>query len=347
MTMTFYRKLKFALLPSLALTVASLAAPLQAETLRMSNWVPTTHYLYTDVFKPWADDVEKATEGRVKVNILPKALGTPPQHWELARKGIADITWGNFTYEPDRFQSIWFAEFPSSGRDARAQSIALWNSYNKYLQADKAYAGVKVLGVGMFGGGQMHHGSKSMVKLEDVAGQKFRMGGPIQQVLIENLGGVPVSAPATKAYEMLESKVIDGSLHTFESVESFRLQDVLTYHTLFDQGFYDATFFLIMNAKKWDRLSPEDQAAIEKVSGENFSVRWGEAFNAHNASAEQALRDAGHTFSEPSPALLAKVTEIREQMVADWELAAKDKGIDDPRALLADFESDYKRLEGE
>jgi len=346
MTATVHRKLMFALLPALALGLGGVAAPPQAETLKMSNWVPTTHYLYTDVFTPWAEDVEKVTEGRVKVNILPKALGTPPQHWELARKGIADITWGNFTYEPDRFQSIWFAEFPSSGRDAKAQSLALWNSYNQYLQADKAYAGVKVLSVGMFGGGQMHHGSRDMVELSDIAGQKFRMGGPIQQVLIESLGGVPVSAPATKAYEMLESKVIDGSLHTLESVVNFRLQDVLTHHTVFGQGLYDATFFLIMNEKKWNRLSPEDQAAIEKVSGAAFATRWGEAFNRQNAAAEQSLRDAGHTFSEPSPELVARVAEIRTQMVADWEVAAKEKGIADPKALLADFEADYKSLEG-
>lgn len=333
---------------STALLAGSLlATTLQAaETLNMSIWVPPTHFVYKDILKPWADDIAKVTDGRVEVRILPKAVGSPPKHWELARKGVADITWGNFTYEPDRFKSIWFSEFPSSGRDVKAQSIALWNSYEKHLKADKAYGGVKMLGVSLFGGGHMHHGSKDIVEPADMEGQKFRMGGPIQQVLIEDLGGIPVSAPATKAYEMLESKVIDGSLHPIESVVNFRLDGVLKHHTIFEKGLYDASFFLIMNQKKWNKLSEKDQKAIEEISGAAFAARWGEVFNQQHIDAEKKLRDEGHTFSEPSEALVEKVAEIREKMIADWEVVAKENGIADPKALLADFEADYEALKG-
>ncbi|HPY41531.1 MAG TPA: TRAP transporter substrate-binding protein, partial [Thiolinea sp.] len=264
----------------------------------------------------------------------------------LARKGVADITWGNFTYEPDRFKSIWFAEMPFAGSDAKAQSIALWNSYNKYLKADPAYSGVKLLSVGMFGPGIFNHGSKPLATLEDLKGQKIRMGGPIQQVLLEGLGAVPVSAPATKAYEMLESKVLDGSLHTPESVVNFRLTEKLPYHTMIENGLYGATFFLAMNESKWNKLSDADKAAIEKISGEAFASKWGEAFNQQNSDAEKKLKEAGHTFTTASPELLTKIGEIRSKMLTDWEPTAKTAGIADPKALLADFEADYKALAG-
>ena len=148
MKMTFKQTVAATALLAGSLLVTTLQA---ADTLTMSSWVPQSHYLYTDILLPWTKDVEKVTEGRVKVRILPKAMGSPPKHWELARKGVADITWGNFTYEPDRFKSIWFAEFPFSGDDAKAQSLALWNSYEKHLQADPAFSGVKMLTVAMFG----------------------------------------------------------------------------------------------------------------------------------------------------------------------------------------------------
>ncbi|MDG3041116.1 type 2 periplasmic-binding domain-containing protein [Roseicyclus marinus] len=64
---------------------------------------------------PFAEQVAEVTEGRVTVTILPAPLGGPAQHWELARTGVADITWGNFTYEPERFVALWFAEFPNAG----------------------------------------------------------------------------------------------------------------------------------------------------------------------------------------------------------------------------------------
>ena len=340
-----HTRLKLSLL-ALAMMSSLGASPLYAETLKMSSWVPPTHFVHTQILEPWTKAVEKVTEGRVKVEILPKALGTPPQHWELARKGVADITWGNFTYEPDRFKSIWFAELPFAGSDAKAQSVALWKSYNKHLKTDPAYGGIKLLSVGMFGAGIFNHGSKPLANLADLAGQKIRMGGPIQQVIIEGLGAVPVSAPATKAYEMLESKVLDGSLHTLESVVNFRLTEKLPYHTIIDNGLYGATFFLTMNEKKWNTLSEADRAAIENISGEAFASQWGEVFNQQNTTAEKTLRDAGHTFSTPAPELVSKIGEIRSKMMADWETEAKKVGIADPKAVLTDFETDYKALVG-
>ena len=102
--------------------------------------------------------------------------------------------------------------------------------------------------------------------------------------------------------------------------------------------------FLIMNEKKWQKLSEADQQAIDSISGAAFAARWGDIFNQQNTDAEQALRAAGHTFNEASTALVDQVTSIRDKMIADWEVAAKENGIVDPKALLADFEADYQAL---
>lgn len=178
-----------------ATLAAGVSFTAHAATLTMSNWVPATHFVTTDILKVWADQVEEVTEGRVKVRMLPKPVGSPPQHWELARKGVADITWGNFTYEPERFKSLWFAEMPFTGEKAEASAIALWDTYQKYLSQNPTYAGVKMLGVGTLGPGAIHHVSKDIVTPEDFANQKIRMGGPIQKRLIEELGAVPIAAP--------------------------------------------------------------------------------------------------------------------------------------------------------
>ena len=132
----------------------------------MSSWVPPTHFIHTDFLVPFTEKVAEVTEGRVTVTILPAPLASPPQHWELARNGVADITWGNFTYEPERFVSMWFAEFPNAGTNAEAQSRALWQTYETYLADNAAFDGVKMLAVGMFGGGQLHHGSETMTSPE-------------------------------------------------------------------------------------------------------------------------------------------------------------------------------------
>lgn len=328
-----------------AWALTGLGATAQAQTtLTLSSWVPPTHYLVKDILQPWMADVEKATEGRVKINLLPKAVGAPPQHWELARKGVADITWGNFTYEPERFRHVWFAELPMMGTSAEASSVALWRTYHQYLARNEAFQGVTLLGTGMLGGGQFHHPSKVIDTPDDLKGQKVRMGGPIQKRLLEDLGAIPVAGPGTKAYEMLEGGVIDASLHAMESIINFRLDGKLKSHTVIPGGLYDATFFIAMNEGRFRSLSAADQQAIMKVSGEALSRRWGQEFDKQNRSAEAALRASGHRFAQPDPTLLGNIRKVRTAMLQELHAEGPKFGVTDHNGMVAFYEQQYKTL---
>lgn len=334
-----------ALAAAAALTTIGLPGVASAQTtLTLSSWVPPTHYLVKDILQPWMADVEKATEGRVKISLLPKAVGAPPQHWELARKGVADITWGNFTYEPERFKHVWFAELPMMGTSAEASSVALWRTHDKYLSKNEAFKGVTLLGTGMLGGGQFHHPSKVIDTPDDLKGQKVRMGGPIQKRLLDDLGAIPVAGPGTKAYEMLEGGVIDASLHALESVINFRLDGKLKNHTLIPGGLYDATFFIAMNEGKFKSLSAADQAAIMKVSGEALSRRWGQEFDKQNKSAEATLRANGHQFAQPNPTLLDNIRKVRTAMLQELNAEGPKFGVADHNGMVAFYEQQYKAL---
>ena len=327
------------------LALLALTGTAQAQTtLSLSSWVPPTHYLVKDILQPWMADVEKATEGRVKINLLPKAVGAPPQHWELARKGVADITWGNFTYEPERFKHVWFAELPMMGTHAEASSVALWRTYDKYLSRNETFKGVTLLGTGMLGGGQFHHPSKVIDTPDDLKGQKVRMGGPIQKRLLEDLGAIPVAGPGTKAYEMLEGGVIDASLHALESIVNFRLDGKLKSHTLIPGGLYDATFFIAMNEGKFKSLSAADQQAILKVSGEALSRRWGQEFDKQNKSAEATLRTNGHQFAQPNQTLLDNIRKVRTALLQELNAEGPKFGVTDHNGMVAFYEQQYKVL---
>ncbi len=333
------------LIAGAALAAMGLGTSVQAQTtLTLSSWVPPTHYVVKDILQPWMAEVNKATEGRVTITLLPKPVGSPPQHWELARKGVADITWGNFTYEPERFKHVWFAELPMMGSSAEASSVALWRTYNQFLVSNEAFKGVTMLGVGMLGGGQFHHPSKVIDTPDDLKGQKVRMGGPIQKRLLEDLGAIPVSGPATKAYEMLEGGVIDASLHALESVVNFRLDGKLKNHTIIPAGLYDAAFFVVMNDNKFKGLSAADQQAILKVSGEMLSRRWGQEFDKQNKSAEAKLRTDGHQFAQPNQILLDNIRKVRTTMLKELQVEGPSFGVKDVGAMVGFYEQQYKSL---
>ena len=334
-----------ALIASAALLTLGSAATAQAQTtLTMSSWVPPTHYVVKDILQPWMAEVEKATEGRVKINLLPKAVGAPAQHWELARKGVADITWGNFTYEPERFKHVWFSELPMMGASSEASSVALWRTYTQFLASNEAFKGVTLLGTGMLGGGQFHHPSKVIDTPDDLKGQKVRMGGPIQKRLLEDLGAIPVAGPGTKAYELLEGGVIDASLHALESVVNFRLDGKLKNHTIIPGGLYEASFFIGINEGKFKSLSAADQQAILKISGEALSRRWGLEFDKQNKSAETTLRANGHKFAQPSAALLDNIRKVRTAMLSELQKDGASFGVKDHNAMVAFYEQQYKTL---
>lgn len=334
-----------ALLAGCALFGAQALQPVLAQTtLTMSSWVPPTHFVVKDILQPWMAAVSKATEGRVTISLLPKPVGSPPQHWELARKDVADVTWGNFTYEPERFKQVWFAELPMMGSNCEASSVALWRTYEKFLATNDAFKGVTMLGLGMLGGGQFNHPSKLIDSLDDLKGQKVRMGGPIQKRLIEELGAVPVSAPATKAYELLEGGVIDASLHGLESVVNFRLDGKLKYHSIVPGGLYDGTFFIVMNEGKFKALSAADQQAVMKVSGEMLSRHWGQEFDKQSKSAEAKMRADGHKFGQPDAVLLAKIRGVRTGMIKELQVEGPSFGVKDVGAMVGFYEDQYKSL---
>lgn len=313
-------------------------------TLTLSSWVPPTHFVVKDILQPWMNEVNKATEGRVTINLLPKPVGSPPQHWELARKGVADITWGNFTYEPERFKAMWFAELPMMGANCEASSVALWRTHTQFLTKNDAFKGVTLLGTGMLGGGQFNHPSKNIDTPDDLKGQKVRMGGPIQKRILEDLGAIPVAQPATKAYELIQGGVVDASLHGLESVVNFRLDGLLKHHTIIPDGLYDATFFIAINEGKWKQISAADQQAIMKISGEALARRWGQEFDKQSKSAEAKMRADGHVFTQPSPALLNDIRKVRTAMLKELQAEGPSFGMKDVGAMVSYYEQQYKSL---
>jgi len=60
--------------------------------LKLAHWVPAQHALAVTGFIPWAKSVEAASGGSIKVSIFPaQQLGKAPDHYDLARDGIAQM----------------------------------------------------------------------------------------------------------------------------------------------------------------------------------------------------------------------------------------------------------------
>src|SRR5262245_11875009 len=85
------------------LGVIAAAQPALAQTtLTMSSWVSPQHHLTSVVLQGWATEVEKATSGRVKFQMLPKHPSAPPGTFDAVRDGLVDLSYVTASYTPSR-----------------------------------------------------------------------------------------------------------------------------------------------------------------------------------------------------------------------------------------------------
>ena len=68
--------------------------------LKLSHWVPPSHPLQK-ALEEWGASVEKDSGGTIKHKVYPsQQLGKAFDHYDMARDGIADLTYINPGYQP-------------------------------------------------------------------------------------------------------------------------------------------------------------------------------------------------------------------------------------------------------
>jgi len=332
-----------ALLGGVALAVMPQPALAQTTTLTMSSWVSPSHLLTKDVLGGWAQEVEKATNGRVKLQMLPKHPSAPPGTFDAVRDGLVDVSYVTASYTPARHPLPLLAELPGAGATAEINSVAFSRVHWKYLQAANEYKGVKLLGVFTHGPGQMFLAKKPVTSVADLAGMKIRSGGGISEASAKALGASPLVKPAPESYEILSSGIADGTFFPSESIKSFNLDKVVKYATFFPGGFYCSSFGFFMNQDKWDKLSKQDQDAIMSVSGEALSRLAGKAWDAADKIGLDAMKSAGVQITEASPALVADVRRLTAPLAQEWIKSANAKGVDGQKAY-DEFHAELKKV---
>jgi TRAP-type C4-dicarboxylate transport system substrate-binding protein len=321
---------------------AAVAAPAQAQTtLTFSTWVPPSHHL--SIWQAnWAKDVEKATNGRVKFNYLPKHPSAPPGTFDAVRDGLVDLSYVTASYTPARHILPLMAELPGAGDTAVVNSVAFSRIHWKHFHKVGEYKGVKLLGVWTHGPGQMF--TKTPVAgIGDVKGLKIRTGGGIAERVANALGASAFVKPAPESYELLKSGVADGVFFPLESVVSFKLDTVLAQATLFPGGMYSSSFGFFMNQDKWNKLPKRDQAIIEKMAYEYVARSCGESWDSADRKGLDQLKKSGVKIVRADPRFAAEVAKRSASIIDDWIRQASAKGID-AKAVLAEFRAELKKV---
>lgn len=323
-----------------------LAAPAQAaETITLSSWVPPSHPLTAGLLVPWGERVEKATDGRVKAQVLPKAPVKPPQTFDAVKNGVMDVSFVVHGYTPGRFLMTKAAEFPFFGDDPVATSVAYQRMYDKYMTGTGEHDGVVVLGVFTHGPGTIFNTAREISKLSDFDGLKIRVGGGIINDISKAMGVTALLKPAPESFELLKNGVVEGVFFPPESVESFNLQDMIKYTTTLPGGLYNTSFVMVMNKTKFDALPKEDQEAIMSVSGEKLAELAGQAWKAADDSSWQIMKDKGIKITQAPDAFVDEVRSRVAPLEKEWADEVQKKYGLDGMKIVEEMRAEAKKIQ--
>ena len=213
----------------------------------------------------WAKEIEKRTNGMVKITVFPGGTLTPADKcYDGVVKGISDIGMSVFGYTRGKFPLTEVIDLPLGYKRGIVATRLITQYYQQFKP--KEFDEVKVLYLHAHGPGILHT-KKPVSKLEELKGMRIRSTG-LSAKVASALGATPAAMPMGETYDALQRGMVDGSLAPFEALEGWKWGEVVKYTTESFGSAYSTGFFVVMNKEKWNALSPEIQKVIVKVDTE-------------------------------------------------------------------------------
>jgi TRAP-type transport system periplasmic protein len=279
----------------------------------------------------WSKEIEKRTNGRVKITVYSGGTLTPPDKTYVAViKGIADIGWSVAGYTKGRFPLSEVVELPFGVKNAGQCSRMMNEFYRKSPAMQKEFDEVKIMYIHGHGPGMLHT-KKPVYKLEDVKGMKIRAPGVLGNI-ITLLGGAPVGMTMSEAYDALSKGVVEGILSPYEPLEGFKLAEVVKYTTESLCIGYTSVQYIVMNKEKWNSLPPDVQKIIEELNQESIE-KTAKVWDGLDRSAKEYSLKVGHQVIPLSKEEEEKWTKAVKPLLETYVNNMKAKNLPGDEAL--------------
>jgi TRAP-type C4-dicarboxylate transport system substrate-binding protein len=340
-------KLRFAgCVYAAALLIGGVTGALAQEKtfeLKLSHWVPASHPLQK-ALEDWGAAVEKASDGTLHYKVYPaQQLGKAFDHYDMARDGIADLTYINPGYQPGRFPIIGAGELPFLMSDSKGGSMALDAWYRKY--AEKEMKDVKFCLAFIHAPSSFHSRTKKIVVPDDIKGMKVRPAHATMANFVTLLGGTNVQSSAPEVRDIMERGVADAVTFPWGSLVLFGIDKVTKYHM--DAPLYVTTFAFVFNKAKYDEMSPRQKKAIDDNCNTEAAGRvggpWGKF---EDAGLDKVKAEPGQEVYQLTGDQLAQWRKAAEPLEKTWADNVRKTGAD-PDAAMKELKAalaNYKAL---
>jgi TRAP-type C4-dicarboxylate transport system substrate-binding protein len=315
---------------ALCAAVLSAGAAHAQEQMKVHHFVPPKAFPHSRFIQPWAEKVEKESGGKLKFQIFPAMQmgGTPPQLFDQAKDGVADIVWTLPGYTAGRFPKTEVMEIPFLHTNALATTLALQDFYDAHLKDE--YKDVHVLLLHCHDG-FIVHANKQILKMDDFKGLKIRTANRAGNVLLRAVGATAVGAPVPEIPQMLSKGVIDGALLPYEIALPLKVHELIKFHNEFagiQPRVGTGVFLFAMNKKRYEALPADLKKVIDANSGRNIARATGQTWIDIEKPGREAAQAQKNSFPMMPESEVMRIRAAVKPEIDKFLKELSEKGFD-------------------
>ena len=304
-----------------------------SATVHAATWDMPTPYgdktFHTVNIHQFAKDVEKATNGGLKINV--HSAGSLIKHPEIknaVRRGLApigEVLMSRLSNEDPVF-GVDSIPFLATNYD---EAKKLWAASRPVIEKKLAAQGLKLL-YAVPWPPQGIYAKKELKSVGDIKGLKMRAYNAATETLAKLAGAVPTQVEAPDIPTAFSTGRVDAMITSPSTGANSKAWDFVKFfhHT---QAWLPKNM-VIVNAKAFARLPGDQQKALMDMAKKAEARGWQMSVK-ETRDKMAVLKENGMTIVTPTPELMAGLKEIGKKMTAEW--AAKAGG--DGKAILDAF----------
>jgi TRAP-type C4-dicarboxylate transport system substrate-binding protein len=308
----------------IALTTAALA--LSSAAMAQTKWdlpagYPASNF-HTENLQQFANDVEKASGGKLKITVHANAsLFKAPEIKRAVQGGqaqIGEILLSNFSNE----WPIFGADGIPFLADSYDAAMKLYKAQRPLMERKLGEQGVLLL-YAVAWPPQGIYVKKPINSAADLKGVKWRAYNPATARIAELVGAQPVTVQAAELSQAMATGVVESYMSSGSTG-----YDTKTYEHI--KNFYDTQAWLpknavLVNKAAFDALDKPTQAALQKAAADAEARGWALS-QQKNTEYLDLLKKNGMNIVQPSPQLKADMKKVGETMLQEWLQKAGAEG---------------------
>jgi TRAP-type C4-dicarboxylate transport system substrate-binding protein len=304
------------------LLIAFQARPAQAQIkLTYANTPPSTAFPCVQMER-WAKEVERRTNGKVKVQTFPGGtLLAPKIMYDGTVQGQADISNPTMGYQPGRFPVSEAFDLPIGFTNSKAASLALYDYLMK--NKPKEFEQTKIL-TAFTSAPAGIMSSRPVKSLKDLKGLELRVSGTSSNV-VKALGGTPVAMPMPDTPEALQKGVVKGIVSSMEVLKDFNFAAYCPYAT--EANLFAVSFVVVMNIDKWNSLPADVKKVIDDLGREHALWTGTYADNHVKEALEWSKQKYKHQVFQLSASDKSEIPKLMKPIVDDYIKRMNAKGL--------------------